>query len=988
MSSRTGWNKWALVSVAMLFVGMFFIPTTGAGSGAGTLQGYILDDRFQPVENVEVKITSAYWGHTYTAYTDDTGYFSVSLPPGSYVISLHPEGYRVKYISPGVVYIKPDETVNVEIGVEKVVGEIEFYGYVKNGDNESIPGAIITAHSSGYTISTTSNASGYYSLSLPRGGYHILVDASGYNYDSRYIVFSNDFQQNITLTRPTGTGYLVYGKVKNSTGAYLNDIKVSLWDVNYNHLVTPDADSFVRNYIFRIKVYPSHFKLIVERAGYRPYIADITISNSDPTWMDTNIVLQEVAGDVIETEVHFGEDFNTSTVVQRWTLSPTTKLYGLNYTAGNPLMQIDRSLGNGDNVIDETEMQRFADYLKSLGPRHYFTDGYFTVNGNAYEYSEGDGFEVDVSDITGPVMDTDMPVVTFTYKYVVKEGFANPESVQVDVLSLDDGESLKFFLPSDYEVLHNFNDEIGVIEEGNVSIFTAYRIYSFTAKIKEPPVAKITIVNPDALHYREEKHYVLNLDDPLNLSAKESYDPVGDIVNFTWKVPRVGEFYGERLNVTFSLDGEYNITLKVVDSSNLESEDWIVIYADGQAPEATAFIQNETGVNVSSADEDETLTFNATLSSDNTEIDTYVWDFGDGTGILSGDVVYHVFRDPGVYNITLNVTDIAGRYSIYTIHNFVVRDRTPPVAIIQPIGTENAVDVDEKVEFNGSQSYDPREKPEDWVYDLSRYLWDFDASDGLWWEQNKTTPDPDEGAIGKIVNHSYSKPGFYTITLNVTDSAGYTDQTNYTLEVRGPDLRVSFVEYKPEEGKIKEGEKLEITVNITNKGSVEAKNFSIWVKVGSKTIKKEFVSSLSPDETYEFKAVWKEPTAGTKVVKVEIDPADTVLESDETNNVYEHTIKVTEKKSTITYWAIGIIVALIVIYVAWSWYYKGELGFEPIVDLFRREKGEVKEKKPEKKPEKKKIKKEEEKVEEEGEKGEKKGKKTEEKKKKKGGKKK
>lgn len=942
MNAKTGLYKWAIMSLALLLMGTFLVPIGSSEAGSGTLQGYVLDDRFQPVRDVKIKIVSAYYGHTYTVFTDDSGFFSISLPAGSYVLSLNPNGYTVEQISPSIAYVKPGSTVNVEVRLQRVLGDSTLHGYVLNEEGEALEGAEVMLYSrdvAGFSLNGVTNESGYYSVNLPAGSYHVLVVDSGYSYVTEVLDITGDVEKNYTLLMPEGAGYLVYGKVMNSTGEYMSHIEVSLIDSANGHMVPLDKDSFVRTYIFRIKVYPGQFKLIVESEGYTPLVEDITIDGSSPAWINNSIVLEEAPEEDIITEIHFSEDFNASTVTQRWTLSPTTKLYGLKFTAGSPLMQIDRSLGNGDLVIDNTEMQRFVDYLKAIGPRKHLTDGYFTINGKVYEYDPEGGFEVEVNDITGPVLEGEMPQVVYTFSYVAEEGFENPESIQIDVLGLDSGEKLKFFLPEEYEVIENFGEDVGMIDEGNVSIFTAYRVFSFTAKVKEEPVAKITPARADLLRFREEKSYVLNLDDPLNLTAKESYDPVGEIVNYTWAVPGVGEYYGEELNITLPSDGEYNITLTVTDSSSLTSTDWILIYADGVGPAVVAFIQNETGVNVTSADEDETLTFNATLSTDNTEIDTYVWDFGDGTGIITGDVVYHVFRDPGVYNITVNVTDIAGRYTIYTISGFVVRDITPPVAIIEPIGTENAVDVDENVTFNASQSYDPREDPEDWVYNLTLYKWDFDESDGLWWENNKTTPDSNEGAIGKVVVHTYSKPGFYTITLNVTDSAGHTDQTNYTLEVRGADLRVSFVEYEPAEGKITEGKKLVLTINITNKGSVKAEGFTVWVKVGGKKIKSEYISSLEPDATYEFKAVWKNPTAGTKVVNVEIDPTDAVLESDEDNNVYEHTIKIKEKKSQLTTWlAVGIGV-LILIYIGASKYYRDQWGYEPILELFRREGG-------------------------------------------------
>jgi PKD repeat protein len=53
----------------------------------------------------------------------------------------------------------------------------------------------------------------------------------------------------------------------------------------------------------------------------------------------------------------------------------------------------------------------------------------------------------------------------------------------------------------------------------------------------------------------------------------------------------------------------------------------------------------------------ETITFNASSSYDpDGEIISYTWDFGDG-GTTEGQVVTHVYSEPGEYNVTLTVTD-------------------------------------------------------------------------------------------------------------------------------------------------------------------------------------------------------------------------------------------------------------------------------------------------------------------------------------------
>ena len=62
----------------------------------------------------------------------------------------------------------------------------------------------------------------------------------------------------------------------------------------------------------------------------------------------------------------------------------------------------------------------------------------------------------------------------------------------------------------------------------------------------------------------------------------------------------------------------------------------------------------------------ETINFNGSLSWDNHYIDSYEWNFGDGT-TLTGSNVSHVYTTDGIYNATLTVKDSAGNSHSHTI---------------------------------------------------------------------------------------------------------------------------------------------------------------------------------------------------------------------------------------------------------------------------------------------------------------------------------
>jgi PKD repeat protein len=160
-----------------------------------------------------------------------------------------------------------------------------------------------------------------------------------------------------------------------------------------------------------------------------------------------------------------------------------------------------------------------------------------------------------------------------------------------------------------------------------------------------------------------------------------------------------------------------------------------------------------------SVDEDKVITFNGSRSSDDIGIDRYIWSFDDNGPVdISGVTASYVFDDPGLFIVTLNVTDVSGHFHTDSL-NVTVNDVTPPEC---DAGPDMIVDEDRPVTFNGSGSTDNVE--------VENYTWIFD-DDGSW---TMSGPDP---------IHTFYDPGIFTISLNVTDVNGYwsTDTINVTV---------------------------------------------------------------------------------------------------------------------------------------------------------------------------------------------------------------
>lgn len=163
--------------------------------------------------------------------------------------------------------------------------------------------------------------------------------------------------------------------------------------------------------------------------------------------------------------------------------------------------------------------------------------------------------------------------------------------------------------------------------------------------------------------------------------------------------------------------------------------------------------------------EGDTVAFDASGSFDDGAIVDYTWDFGDGT-TATGPTVNHPFTGEGVFIVTVTITDDAGNQERQGIA-ITVRG-TPPVA--NPGGPyvlneSDAFNGRWPLPFDGSSSTDAETS-------VVRYVWDFDASDGIGID-----------ATGVRPRHVYTAAGTYTVTLTVFDAVDQSHTATTTVTV-------------------------------------------------------------------------------------------------------------------------------------------------------------------------------------------------------------
>ncbi|WP_246455604.1 PKD domain-containing protein [Sulfitobacter aestuariivivens] len=232
------------------------------------------------------------------------------------------------------------------------------------------------------------------------------------------------------------------------------------------------------------------------------------------------------------------------------------------------------------------------------------------------------------------------------------------------------------------------------------------------------------------------------VDQVVTLDGSASYDVDGTVSTYAWNMGDGTVLDGAKVAHEYTEPGTYTVTLTVTDDSgvaNARSNDTLSIAVN--APPEPAIVIPERPVSVSEAAQ---LDGSGSTDADG-EILSYLWEFGDGA-IGEGETVSYAWTAPGVYTVSLTVTDDSGTASAVqrTTRNIVV-DAAP----VSNAGPDQFVTVSD-VQFDGTGSVDTDGT-------ISSYEWTF--GDG-------------SSATGPRPQHAYARPGVYEVALVVRDASG------------------------------------------------------------------------------------------------------------------------------------------------------------------------------------------------------------------------
>ena len=169
---------------------------------------------------------------------------------------------------------------------------------------------------------------------------------------------------------------------------------------------------------------------------------------------------------------------------------------------------------------------------------------------------------------------------------------------------------------------------------------------------------KVELTAPKAMFTASEAQHVIPF--TASFDGTLSYNPEGEIVSYLWTFGDGGSDSGPVVDHVYERDGVYEVTLTVFDSKGRTDSVSASIRALNPLPTAEFSYSPR-----STMDEDlvvsasEWITFDGAQSSDDGEVVTYRWNFGDGNE-AEGQIVEYRWLWPGTYNVVLTVTDNDG----------------------------------------------------------------------------------------------------------------------------------------------------------------------------------------------------------------------------------------------------------------------------------------------------------------------------------------
>jgi len=214
-----------------------------------------------------------------------------------------------------------------------------------------------------------------------------------------------------------------------------------------------------------------------------------------------------------------------------------------------------------------------------------------------------------------------------------------------------------------------------------------------------------------------------------------------------------GEFAYGTLTPThvYSDNGLFIVTLNILDNDGGLGFDNVIIEVDNVAPSVDA------GEDLTCNEGDNLVFIGSYTDPGILDSHSIEWDFGDGEFAYGSLTPNHIYKDNGIYTITLTVSDGDGGIGIDYL-TVIVNNVAPKVIS----GDDQIINEGDIVNFEGDFS-DPG------ILDTHTIEWNFGDGDFAY---GTLTP-----------THTYNDNGIYSVTLTITDNDGGFDSDSLSISV-------------------------------------------------------------------------------------------------------------------------------------------------------------------------------------------------------------
>lgn len=717
--------------------------TTTAGSN---VSGQIKDTSGVGLENVNVSLSTVG-----TTTTNSSGYYSFSeVADGNYTVTASDPWFVNE--SKDITVSGSNKTVNFTLNRKYSVT-----GTVTNDENNAVGNAEVSLQngtgSNTVEYSTTTNASGIYTIKVPEDEYLLFADATGYfttlkdigvvdsnrtidaviekrdpPYATAVAPKSDNYRRNrnvtLSATVVSSAEATIRAKVYWDNGNQFELVKNTtvasgdtvFADVNalrgqnrwYMNLSDTLGSRETRTYAFST---PANITVLYRENFSGVETANVTIASVSGTYRDD----RKVIDGTLDLEGVPNQDLlinieKTGYVNATFAIEDPTKF---SYTLLAP------KPGSGEPGANETVLQnftlvdrdgRFPPEESRLIVERYYQGAWRTVDS---EYFGASNFVtipmVDGQTYRFTVRNSDGGVVSLGTKVYDQSSFDNPE----DLIVRDQGDL----------------DEAGE---------------------NDPPIPRFTY-SPQGP----------TTNDTIHFDGSASSDPDGDVVSWEWDLNGDGtyETSGRRITKQYVSGGLYDVRLRVEDDDGDRAvlERSVYVASTNRPPVPKIELSREDPV------VNENVTFDGAISTDpNGNIQSYSWSVNGTTS--TGTNVTESFSSSGNYTVELEVCDPG--YCRTTERTFYVGANStdanqPPIPRIEfSPSNPNAT---EQIQFNASNSSDPDGA-------IAHWRWDFNN-------------DGDFEIDSETATWTYSTDGNYSVRLETEDGLGTTNSTTVNVTV-------------------------------------------------------------------------------------------------------------------------------------------------------------------------------------------------------------